>query len=637
MLLRHCARWSLLAFAACIFPPLSSAGDYLLIDQSTIDAARAKAAAHTWAARALDKLISDADRALAAERRFPDRGGQWPHWYSCKYDGVRLRTESATDHRCPKCNAVFHGEPFDSVPLYGVHAANSAASRDLGLAYRFTGKEEFARRAAAILTGYADRYKSYPLHDRFGEPKVGGGHVMAQTLDESVWLIPVTWSYALVRDTMDAGARAHVENDLLRPAAETIRMHRMGVHNIQCWKNTAVGLVGFVTGDKTLIADAIDDPERGFRTQIAKGVRDGVWWEGSLGYHVYTMQAIWPLAEAARMAGIDLYGDAYRSLYEGPLALALPNGDSPGFNDNAGGNLRHMASLYELAWLRWKQPAFGRLAADGNRNSVQSLLWGAVDVPSGDPVPVESRLLPEIGMAMLRSPALTAAVRYGSHGGGHGHPDKLNLVTFGGGRQLGLDPGSINYGVPLHAEWYRSTIAHNTVSVDEGKQSNNDGSLEKWKFDASGVTLVASAPAAFDGVLLRRSLVLSNSGRLQDRFECSSETERTWDWAFHAPGRLTTSVGIMARREPIAASDGYQHLTNVAAGKADGSWTARWESDSGPPLVLHIEPAAGTEVFTADGPGREPSDRVPVLIIRRRGKATTFSVTHSLEQKRAAQ
>src|SRR5437868_1502392 len=42
-------------------------------------------------------------RTRAAETvELPDRGGQWPHWHSCRRDGVRLTTVSPTAHRCPK-------------------------------------------------------------------------------------------------------------------------------------------------------------------------------------------------------------------------------------------------------------------------------------------------------------------------------------------------------------------------------------------------------------------------------------------------------------------------------------------------------------------------------------------------------
>ncbi len=630
----------LLAFAAVLCAPAMAAdSNYLLVDQAGIDAAKGKARSQPWAAKALDALLRDADRRLASKLEIPGRGGQWPHWYSCKRDGVKLETVSPTEHKCPHCGAVYSGEPFDSVPLYGVHSSNAQTAQALGLAFRFTGKPEYAARAREILTEYADRYRGYRLHDKDGNEKIGGGRVMAQTLDEAVWLIPMAWSYALVRETMTADAKAHVEADLFRPAADVIRQHKMAIHNIQCWKNSAVGLAGFVTGDQALVKEAIDDPDRGFRAQISRGVKDGIWWEGSLGYHHYTMQSLWPLAEAARLAGTDLYDDGYRALFDGPLAVALPNGDAPGFNDNAGSNVSRMASLYELAYARWRRPEYGRLVTGSARDSLFALLWGAADAPSGDPIPRQSQVLREMGFAMLRSPALTAAVRFGMHGGGHGHPDKLNVVTYGGGRLLGLDPGSINYGVPLHQEWYRSTIAHNTVAVDGASQSTADGRLVSWSTEAGVTKLVASAPAAYKGVTLQRSLGMSAAGRLSDRFECTSTTdeEHTYDWAFHAPGRLTMSVEMSARAEALGDKNGYQHLKKLASGKTDGAFTARWlpASGTGPALMLRVEAAPGTEVFTAVGPGRDPVDEVPVLIVRRRGKAAVFAVTHEMEPSAA--
>ena len=121
--------------------------------------------------------------------------------------------------------------------------------------------------------------------------------------------------------------------------------------------------MGYALGDQTLIATALDNPVRGFHTLMSRYVvKGGLWIEGSLGYQHYALQALWPLAEAARRQGTDLYSDEnYRSLVSGPIGLALPNGDPPGFNDNPGENLAAWGEVYELAYARWKDPEFGRV------------------------------------------------------------------------------------------------------------------------------------------------------------------------------------------------------------------------------------------------------------------------------------
>lgn len=380
-------------------------------------------------------------------------------------------------------------------------------------------RREYAQKAGEILLAYADRYAGYPLHDINGNARVGGGRIMAQTLDESVWLIPLAFGYALVRETMPDAARAHVEKDLLVAAADVIRSHKMGIHNIQCWKNSAVGLAGLAANNEALVREAIDDPQRGFRVQIARGITDdGLWYEGSF-------------------------------------------------------------------------------------------------------IPTASVIMKNAGFAMLRADGNAIAIRFGKHGGGHGHPDKLNIVTYAAGHLFGLDAGSINYGVPLHREWYRATIAHNTVAVDGKNQSNVDGQLEQWS-EAS----ISARVDAYRGVTLRRTLRLEGS-TLQDRFECSSGAEHDYDYAFHAVGEFGTSLGLKARG-PL----GYLHVEKVSEARPSGDWWAEWEQGRAR-WRLNVKGVPGTTVYTGVGPGRTPADRVPLVIVRRHGKETVYDCTREFSAK----
>uniref|UniRef100_UPI0013E3F6F9 alginate lyase family protein n=1 Tax=Paenibacillus koleovorans TaxID=121608 RepID=UPI0013E3F6F9 len=66
--------------------------------------------------------------------------------------------------------------------------------------------------------------------------------------------------------------------------------------------------------------------------------------------------------------------------------------------------------------------------------------------------------------------------------GGHNHPDDLSLVMYAYGKRLIADPGVYTYDSPnTVGSWLRRTTeAHNTVEVNNTKQSLGNHKLNKW-------------------------------------------------------------------------------------------------------------------------------------------------------------
>ena len=209
---------------------------------------------------------------------------------------------------------------------------------------------------------------------------------------------------------------------------------------------------------------------------MAKGVQgDGVWFEGAWGYHLYTLNALWPLTEAARNSGIDLYGEPLKKMFEAPIQLAMPNLMLPAFNDSTESPVRN--NLYELAYARYRDPLYLRRPhrREPRGTSTRS---GSASIA----IPAEAarrrwraatRWTPDTRFS--REGGTWLCLKYGPHGGGHGHPDKNNFILFGGGHVLFPDPGTRPYGSPLHTEWDRATIAHNTLVVDGASQAPATG------------------------------------------------------------------------------------------------------------------------------------------------------------------
>src|SRR5205085_2959362 len=98
--------------------------------------------------------------------------------------------------------------------------------------------------------------------------------------------------------------------------------------------------------------------------------------------------------------------------------------------------------------------------------------------PAVESRPTPSALLDAQGIAVFRRDRarVYAALDYGHSGGGHGHPDRLNLLLADGDVRWLDDPGTGSYVDPsLH--WYRSTLAHTAPLIDGRSQPVVDGRL----------------------------------------------------------------------------------------------------------------------------------------------------------------
>ena len=76
-----------------------------------------------------------------------------------------------------------------------------------------------------------------------------------------------------------------------------------------------------------------------------------------------------------------------------------------------------------------------------------------------------------------------ASLEAGGYGGGHGHPDRLNLVVHADGEYWLPDFGTGSY-VARDLFWYRSTLAHNAPRLDGVSQSPGDAVCDN--FEESG-------------------------------------------------------------------------------------------------------------------------------------------------------
>lgn len=619
----------------------------LLLNADGVAELKQRIATQPWARQSWDELAKAAEKSLSSPIELPPRGGNWSHNYVCPTHGARLSRGRQLgpwqwEHICPVGPHTLQGDAakatldFDGNTIAEAHARLAQQIVNHGLVFQVTGDARHARQAREILLAYVKRYRSYPLHDNQG--KTGhGGRVASQSLTEADWLITFTQGADLVWATLSEADRTAVAEQVLRPALqEVILPRRLGIHNIQCHHNSAIGLVGFLLGDNQLITRAIDDPANGYHQQMRQGVlSDGMWLEGSSGYHFFTIAGLWPLTEAARNCGINLYGHPLQTMWDAPLSLAMPDFVLPNFNDSSTVPLVKQAEFYELAWARFQNPAYAPLLAQSDRRSRLAMLYGATNLPpAGQMEKSGSRNSPASGYAILQKgqgPAATwLCIKYGPHGGGHGHPDKNNFILYARGQVVAPDAGTHAYGSPLHHAWDQTTLAHNTLTANEESQTPATGKFIAFGTERDVDYATIEAGPIYSGVKFVRTVAMLNTNLVVFVDQIASDHSQTFDLVYHQMGTWEDLPTGETWTPPAKA--GYKCFTGTtrrAVSLAGLTLQAKIAKDW--PATLTIAGGEPTDIITGYGLLKTTADLVPMVMQRRQTQNTAFLWAISLD------
>ena len=628
---------SALAGAQTVAAKDLSLDPHLFLTLQDFEVRKAVAEREPWAKAALAAVLKEADgypqdylsKFGLTKVAAPEKAAQWAHWYVCPDTGTHLEFHPPNHNICPDTGKDYQDWPISDVHYHYMHDMLSHDAMMLGIAYRMTGKEIYAQHAAEILKLYADKYKDYPIVDNYGKQSDWGARVYSQTLNESIWLIDMTFAYDLVRGSAELTStdRTHIERDMLLPSAATVvRGHKEPTDNIQSWINGAQAAVGFELGEKALIDEAIDGP-LGFRYQMKNYVHEGFWIEGAWGYQFYAMRPLSAMAEMAKRHGIDLWSQepALSSMFRSPLGVMMPDGKLPAFNDSEEVRLYANAPIYELAYENTHDPMLLAILDNAPRTSKEALLFGVASLPETKSSLLKSAVFPDAGYAMLRAKNtdLSIILKFGPHGGGHGHYDKLGEIVFAEGRTQAVDPGTQLYGMALHNEWDQMSVAHNTITADELRQDQATGKLIAWKDGSDYVAVTASAGAAYKFADLTRSVLVTDEYALQvDRAHSTDGKPHIFDFNYHNFGKQTTQLHL----EPYNGfpnANGYMHLEQVQRGETSGNIMSRFENE-GTTLSLEVLGGASAEVYQGVAPGPHPAIKVPFVIVRRKAIDAQF-------------
>ncbi|HVD59629.1 MAG TPA: heparinase II/III family protein, partial [Gemmatimonadaceae bacterium] len=478
---------------------------------------------------------------------------------------------------------------------------------------------------------------------------------------ESIWLLQLAIALDLLESGHQRSAISHqlssrVREQLLSPSAELIASYDEGISNRQVWNNAALAAAGVLLEDNTMVERALVG-KSGLRTHLESALlSDGSWYEGE-NYHLFAHRGLWYCVQIAERHGYALPPELERRFSEGfaaPFRTLLPDLTYPSRRDSQYGvSIRQprFAESCELGLARHDDERLigilarlydpdiprgdtgrARTSADAERNvpatgltradlSWRSLLFARENLPELVASPLESDLLRAQGIGVLRRDGgnLYVALDYGHSGGGHGHPDRLNLLLADGDVRWFDDPGTGSYVDPsLH--WYRSTLAHTAPLVDGRSQPSVDGRLLAFE-DRNEAGWVSAEAQLADDLQVRRSVVLMED-YLVDVLEWDGETAHEVALPWHgvdlvnetdervprAPRPITGGVtredgfGFLSDTAFVQTTSDVQHVRGEFAGRELRGW-------------VFAHPKSTWWIACAPNVPNKP-DLVPLLLVR---------------------
>jgi hypothetical protein len=553
----------------------------------------------------------------------------------CPSDGSTLVFDpwNGEEHVCRACGARVRGErhtrawaKFQHLWLVerAAELATLAALRDPAL----------APPAAELLQGYGERYFRFPNRDNV----LGPSRLFFSTYLESIWVLNYLAAATLLRESGlldDVTARAvHTVAD---EAANLIGEYDEGFSNRQTWNNAALCAIAVWFEDEDLARRAIEG-HTGLLAHLRGYRDDGLWYEGE-NYHLFALRGLLTGAGWAAEAGVDLFSEPEMAerialALRAPALTALPDYTFPARKDS-----RFGLSLAQPVFLELWEVGLGRLgrgewgAVGSDRDLIpwlhalygsgpvqpelfesylheapldtsplpaahsrrQLSWWSLLEMPpalpeSGEPWVPRSIFLSGQGLAVVRAAGRYVGLECGGTGGGHGHPDRLNLLVHSDGVYWLPDAGTGSY-VARDLRWYRSTLAHNAPRLDGVSQRPGEASGEGFDEQAGW----GWARGRFGPVT---RTVVTGPAYVLDLVELTGREERVIEVPFHFAGR--GEIVTPGRWEEAELTDG-EFVSGVERFRpaAEGPLVLVLEADRRPLTAYFL---IDGELLRADGP-----------------------------------
>jgi hypothetical protein len=378
---------------------------------------------------------------------------------------------------------------------------------ECGIAYQLTGNMEYAEKVATLMRRLISLENGYPvtLH--------GGGDSFVA---EGVFFQGVARAYDMVRGSgvFTEEEVALIDNTFRLFINRALKGNtRGGISNWNVAELVGAFYCALALQDWNLVDQLLNAPS-GIYAQIYHGVMaDGWWYECAVGYNLWVASEFSEVAIALEPWGMNLkdqrfligttpYFSLQKSRREGGLhgmqfeKWGSINQNSIGIKDmwdavipfldyrgvlfgvNDAKEDKVTGKPFELAYYLYSDPEY---AAVINRGDSRDLLYGVPDLPEVTSEKMKlSAYADNIGAVQLRSQTkgrerreqIQAVLHYGSHGGHHGHFDRLNFISMMRYGRSFYNPEMFwyGYGSYLYKFLVQTSMTKNMVVVDQKMQ-----------------------------------------------------------------------------------------------------------------------------------------------------------------------
>jgi hypothetical protein len=424
-----------------------------------------------------------------------------------KYDWARAGADEyiakAEKWKVPEV-AKFDKPPDDGMGPWLFDTKVELDLKATAIAWQLTGKKAYAKKVATFLRRLAE---GYPRTLRgCNQDRVHEGHFFKH--------IAQSYDMILDADILTPQDKAQIEV-AFRLMEETMDFEA-NTGNVSNWVLSEMSGALFTA----LMNGDLERAERFYRgpggvlDQLGKGVMDDGWWfECAISYNSWMAQlgteiglALEPWGENLKTMKIPnsfalnfgimpwqtqpgLYGMSFEKwgpvrrnyvlltdLWDGFLPFVDYRGVMFGANDSDEKMLS--GNLYELAYYVYRDPKYAAMIKYGEKRDV---LWAVPELPAKTPeLYRQSAYADNAGVIVLRSQTpgrpqreqIQAALKYGSHGGFHGHFDRASLLSVMRYGRSFYHPEMVwpGYASYLYKFYVQTSLTKNMVVVDDKMQ-----------------------------------------------------------------------------------------------------------------------------------------------------------------------